>query len=343
MLEEREMQTKFAGKRNKRGDWRPEKPLEPVRVFWPFDPTGVAKWFAGYPSYLFPWGIFYMAIPIFTWLYLTPALETMQTFAVGWIAFILVRNLVMILAYAGIWHYWLYVKRAQGTDYKYTDKWLARDNPIFMFRNQFLDNTFWTVISAVPIWTAWEVVTWWLFANHYIYYVDASAHPIYFVVMMLLIPIVREVHFYWIHRLIHWGPLYKWVHYLHHNNVNIGPFAGLSMHPVEHLIYFSGVIMHWIIPSHPIHAMFHLQHAAFTPIQSHSGFSKVVMHEGVEVDTGDFFHYLHHRHFECNYGGDGPVMLDKVFGTFHDGTDAATEAMNERFYARAQQKEDALR
>ena len=62
-------------------------------------------------------------------------------------------------------------------------------------------------------------------------------------------------------------------------------------------------------------------------------------HAGVEVQTGDFFHYLHHRYFECNYGGDGPVMLDKVFGTFHNGTDEATEAMNERFLARAKQKQ----
>ena len=330
------MKTKFDGKRNKRGDWKPDEPIVPAPVMvWPPRPFDFLKWL---PSYFLPWGLFYMAIPILTWIYLTPPLEAMSTFRIGWIGYIFARNLVMILIYAGVWHYWLHVKRAQGLDFKYTNKWLARDNPFFLFRNQFLDNLFWMVVSGVPIWTAWEAVTWWLYANNYIPYVSWQAHPIYCTVLFILIPIFREVHFYLIHRLIHWGPLYKWVHYLHHNNVDVGPFSGLSMHPVEHLAYWSGVMLHWVVPSHPVHALFHLQHAAFTPIQGHAGFDTVVMSDGVGAKTGDFFHYLHHKYFECNYGGDGPVVLDKLFGTFHDGTDAATNRMNERFASRAAQK-----
>ncbi len=244
----------------------------------------------------------------------------------------------LILAVAGAWHLWLYVRKAQGSDWKYTSKWLARDNPVFLFRNQVLDNLFWTVISAVPIWTAWEALTYWFYANGYIPYVSIEEHPIYFLFMLAIIPLLRDLHFYFIHRLIHWGPLYRWVHYLHHNNVTYGPLSGTSMHPVEHLLYFSGVVIHWIVPSHPIHALFHLQHAGITPAQGHVGFDRVVLADGVAVKTGDFFHYLHHRYFECNYGIDGPFPLDKWFGTFHDGTEASTTAMNERFLARAQQK-----
>jgi sterol desaturase/sphingolipid hydroxylase (fatty acid hydroxylase superfamily) len=84
---------------------------------------------------------------------------------------------------------------------------------------------------------------------------------VYFVAMMLLIPLVRDIHFYWVHRLLHWKPLYKAAHYLHHRNVNVGPWSGLSMHPIEHLLYFTGVLLHWILPSHPLHAIFHLPHA----------------------------------------------------------------------------------
>jgi len=157
--------------------------------------------------------------------------------------------------------------------------------------------------------------------------------------MMCLIPVFRDVHFYLIHRLIHWGPLYRWVHYLHHNNVNVGPVTGLAMHPVEHLLYWSGVLVHWVIPSHPIHILWHLQHAALTPQQGHVGFARVVLPGGVEVTTSDYFHYLHHKYFECNYGPDAALPLDKWFGSFHDGTDAATEAMNARFMSRAKQKQ----
>jgi sterol desaturase/sphingolipid hydroxylase (fatty acid hydroxylase superfamily) len=127
------------------------------------------------------------------------------------------------------------------------------------------------------------------------------------VLMMCAVPVLRDVHFYAVHRIIHWGPLYRWVHYLHHNNVNVAPVTGLSMHPVEHMLYFSGVLIHWIVPSHPIHALFHIQHAAITPAQGHAGFERIVIADGVAIQT-------------------------------HDGTPEATERMNERFLTRAKQK-----
>ena len=116
--------------------------------------------------------------------------------------------------------------------------------------------------------------------------------------------------------MIHWPPLYRTVHTLHHNNVNPGPWSGLAMHPVEHLLYFSGALIHLIVPSHPFHAAFHLMHAAVTPAQGHVGFDKVVVGEDSHFDTHAFAHYLHHKYFECNYA-DGAIPLDRWFGTFH--------------------------
>ena len=43
-----------------------------------------------------------------------------------------------------------------------------------------------------------------------------------------------------------------------------------------------------------------------------------------------FFHYLHHRYFECNYG-DPIIPYDRWFGTFHDGTPEANARMQERW------------
>ena len=279
-----------------------------------------------------------MAAPVLTWLYLTPSLEKMKTFAPDWIAFITLRNLVVIMLWTGMWHAWFYVKQAQGIDWKHSSRWLARNNRLFLFRDQTLDNLFWMLCGAVPIWSAYEVLTMWMFANGYMPFVSVEEHPVYFVVLMCIIPLIRDIHYYIVHRISHWGPIYRWVHYLHHNNVEVGPFSGLSMHPVENLWYWSGVMIHWIIPSHPIHALFHLHHAALTPAPSHSGFERVVFADGVGVKTGDFFHYLHHKYFECNYGGDGVLPLDRWFGTFHDGTDEAERKMNEKFLTLTEQK-----
>jgi sterol desaturase/sphingolipid hydroxylase (fatty acid hydroxylase superfamily) len=81
------------------------------------------------------------------------------------------------------------------------------------------------------------------------------------------------------------------------------------MHPVEHLLYFSVVLIHWVIPSHPIHFLFNAQHTALTPAAGHHGFEGPVF-KG-RVPTGSYFHYLHHRFFNT-------LPLDRMFGTFRE-------------------------
>jgi sterol desaturase/sphingolipid hydroxylase (fatty acid hydroxylase superfamily) len=318
------------GTRDKRGNWKPSRVLEYPQVFvWPVNPGAILRWI---PEYLAPWNFLYGAIGIAFWFWLTPELETTNNFAPGWVAFVLARNVALVLIFYGFFHLRLYWRRKQGTQFKYNGNWLDTDNPAFLFRNQTIDNLIWTLGSGVPIWTAYEVLSLWLFANGYIPFLDWSRHPVWFVMLMLLIPIFREVHFYVIHRMIHWPPLYRSIHKLHHANVNPGPWSGLAMHPVEHALYFSGVMIHWIVPSHPIHAIFHLVHLGLAPAPGHTGFDKVVMSVDSAFDTHCYAHYLHHKYFECNYS-DGSLPLDKWFGSFHDGTSEAHERMNLRFLA----------
>jgi sterol desaturase/sphingolipid hydroxylase (fatty acid hydroxylase superfamily) len=323
------------GSRDKRGHYKPKDPIRYPSVFvWPAKPVAVLKWLLGYPGYILPWNLLYAVVAVLVWVYLTPSVETLRTLEPGWIAFVFLRNAALIFLFFGAFHLRLYMQRAQDTRFKFNSKWLDRDNPAFLFRNQTVDNMIWAFASAVPIWTAYEVLTLWVFANGYIPWIDLETSPVYFIALMLVVPLFREVHFYAVHRLIHWPPLYNTVHKLHHNNVNPGPWSGLAMHPVEHLLYFSGVLIHWVVPSHPVHALYQLIHAAMSPAVGHTGFEKVEVGAEGAVDTHCFAHYLHHKYFECNYA-DGAIPLDKWFGTFHDGTDEAHEAMNRRFMERA--------
>jgi len=323
------------GKRDKRGNWKPVKRIEYPPVFvWPMAPVRFLKWFFGYPGYILPWNLVYAAAGVALWCFLTPALETMRSFSAGWIAYLLARNAVIVLLFFGAFHLHLYVRKKQRNSFKFNGKGLTKDGVGFLFRNQLADNLIWTFASGVPVWTAYEAVTLWAFANGYIPYVDLARHPIYSIALMLLVPILRDIHFYLVHRLIHWPPLYHAVHKLHHQNVNPGPWSGLAMHPVEHVLYFSGVLIHWIVPSHPVHAIFQLTHAGLSPAQGHIGFEKLIYGGDKTVDTHCYAHYLHHKYFECNYA-DGAIPLDRWFGSFHDGSDAAHEAMNRRLLARA--------
>jgi sterol desaturase/sphingolipid hydroxylase (fatty acid hydroxylase superfamily) len=304
------------GLRNARGEWEPSYPVKYAPIFaWPPRPLSVLKWLLSYPGFLWPWNSVYLLITVISWLYLQPSLSRCVDLKAGWIGLMLLRNLVLLWLVSGGWHLLLYTLKLQGTARKYDPRWLANNDRRFLFGNQLYDNIFWSCVSGCTVWTAYEVLYLWAAANHWVPYVDWKSHPVYCAVWLCLIPFWREFHFYWIHRAIHWGPLYRTVHYLHHKNVNVGPWSGMAMHPVEHLLYFSVVLIHWVVPSHPIHFLFNAQHTALTPAGSHHGFEGPVL-QG-RLPTGSYFHYLHHRFFNCNFG-EATIPLDRVFGTFRE-------------------------
>ena len=96
---------------------------------------------------------------------------------------------------------------------------------------------------------------------------------------------------------------------------------------------FVGIRSKWLLALHPVNALFQIQLAAFLPALSHCGFERVETGKNSALEGGSHFHHLHHKHFECNYGG-SLIPLDRMFGTFHDGTMAADANMRERLQAR---------
>ena len=318
------------GVRDARGEWQPAPLPEPSPLFKrPWRPWAAIKWLFAPEGFLWPWNLLYALLAVVAWLYFTPPLEQMLQLRIGWIAELYARNAVMLLIVAGTLHLRLYTTRGQGAKFKYSGKWLATSDPKFLFRNQTWDNVFWNFVSGCTTWTAYEAVTLWMYAHGRLPFVDWRSHPVYCVLLMVAVMFLRIIHFYWVHRLIHWKPLYRISHFVHHKNVNIGPWSGLSMHPIEHLLYFSGVLLHWVIPSHPVHAIFHLVHAGVSPALGHAGFHKLVTKEERGLKSDNYFHYLHHRYFTVNYGTEA-VPLDKWFGSFHDGSPEAHQAMLDR-------------
>jgi sterol desaturase/sphingolipid hydroxylase (fatty acid hydroxylase superfamily) len=305
------------GTRNKRGEWRPPYPVKYAPLFvWPLRPLKALKWVLSFPGFLWPWNSIWLGISLLTWFYLQPELSRCAEFRFDWIARMFLRNMVLLWIVSGGWHLILYTLKLQGTEQKYDPRWQAKNDKNFLFKNQVWDNIFWSCAFGCPIWTAYEALLMWGYANGKLPYADWATHPVYFCVWLCLIPFWREFHFYWIHRLIHWRPLYKAVHYLHHKNINPGPWSGLAMHPVEHLLYFSVLLIHLVVPSHPIHMLFNAQHTALTPAGGHHGFEGPVL-KG-KVPTGSYFHYLHHRYIKINFG-ENTLPLDKWFGTFMNG------------------------
>ena len=231
-----------------------------------------------------------------------------------------------------------YVRRIQGTRFKYNHKFPS-DNPsdVFWFKSQNCDNFLRSFLVGIPIWTFVEVMVLWCFANGWGTWLNWQDNWLWLAVLTLLVPAIHELHFFWIHRLIHTPLLYKYIHSVHHNSINPSPWSSLSMHPVEHLLYFGEIVWHLIIPSNPIVMLFNLHAVGYGALNGHIGFEKLEVANEAGLDSHAYAHHLHHKYFEVNYGGNGLVPLDKWFGTWHDGTKESDEAMQERFRKKKEQ------
>ena len=317
------------GTRNKRGDWSPKEAIGINPIFsLPPNLMAIVKWL---PGYFLPWNLAFMATAFIVWNWLLPSVETMKTLQPGWILYLLLLNSAAILLFYGALEFRLYWLRHQGNRFKYNAKWPAENkSDVFMFKSQIIDGIIRTFTSGVPIWTAYQVLVLWCYANGIGQWVSFADHPVWLCIFAFLVPIIHELHFYCIHRLIHVPILYKWIHSVHHNSVNPSPWSSLSMHPVEHLLYWSSALLHIVLPSHPVLALYQLHFAGFGAVVGHIGFDKIELGEDTAMATHAYAHYLHHKYFEVNYS-DATIPLDKIFGTWHDGTKEAEERMNARF------------
>ena len=129
--------------------------------------------------------------------------------------------------------------------------------------------------------------------------------------------------------------LYRHVHSLHHKSYNPTAFSGTSMHVVEATLYYSAGLMPVLMGGlHPVVALAWIIDCAVGAWLGHDGFQvsisqrllywKNAVHSYIVMicsfyfqwpGSGDYFHNLHHKHFDCNYGAQH-VPIDLLFGTY---------------------------
>lgn len=307
----------------------PEIPLRVSPLFvWPLNLVELAKWVWN-SWFLITERLIILGIAIASFYWFQPPLEESKTLAFGWIGQMYLRNVLLAFGVAGGLHLWFYTFSLQGKALKYDPRPLMVKGKQFTLGGQIRDNMFWTMGTGVFIWTTYEVLLIWALANGHISMVTWSGNPVWFLAIFFLIPVWESLYFYVIHRALHIPFLYKHVHSLHHRNINVGPWSGMSMHPVEQIIFLGSVLVHVLIGAHPLHILFHLQYYFLTAISTHTGFQGLLINDKNRLALGTFHHQMHHRYFECNYGS-LEIPWDKWFGSFHDGTVAANEKMQER-------------
>lgn len=304
-------------------NWQTPEPIAFSPYFdWPVHPFVILRYLLG-RGFLLSLNTVYVLLAIVMWWFLAPDLESWARFSFDWVAELYVINLVLIGGPAALLHLYFHTFRRQGVTRKFDATEPRVPDAKFLGGRQVWDNMFYTLVSGVSLWTAFQAIVMWAYTTGLAPWLDWREHPIWFAALFVLLPIWGSVHFYVIHRLLHWRPLYKIAHAVHHRNVNPIPWSGLSMHPIEHVLYLSFVFIHLLIASHPIH-MFYLSYTKLiSAVTSHSGYEDLLVGERRTVEIGEFFHQIHHRYFDCNYGT-LIVPLDKWFGSLHDGSAEAT-------------------
>ena len=307
----------------------PNVPIKVSPFFqWPLRPRDMLIWMWN-SWFLISEKLIIVGIAFVSFYLFQPSLEETKNLEASWILQMYFRNLVLMSTVAGGLHLYFYTFSRQGKKLRYDPRPLMKRGKQFTLGGQVKDNIFWTLASGVSIWTAYEVLMFWAIANGYAPMLEWATNPIFFIALFLIIPLWESFYFYWIHRFLHIPFFYKHVHALHHRNINVGPWSGLSMHPFEHLIYLGTVLIHWVIAAHPVHILYHLQYYTLTAATTHTGFEALLVKDQSRLQLGTFHHQMHHRYFECNYGSI-EIPWDKVFGSFHDGTEEAGERLKGR-------------
>ncbi|GIL77889.1 hypothetical protein Vretimale_6578 [Volvox reticuliferus] len=90
--------------------------------------------------------------------------------------------------------------------------------------------------------------------------VSSLAEVSYCCLCVALLDYLHDTWFYWTHRLLHWGPLYRHVHYIHHKSKAPSAFTGYSFHLVEAAMVFANeVLVCFLFPVHMgLHRLYHL-------------------------------------------------------------------------------------
>jgi len=240
--------------------------------------------------------------------------DVARNYTADWILPIFARNLIGTLLICGFWDWFLYFSPLKEKLHKY--KITSAYPSMHQIKHDVI-----VTLSASCCAAALEVFMCheWAHGTKWLSF-DRQMDPwaLKSILIGASVTFWRIAHFHALHRGMHpWRTkripdvgkfLYRQVHALHHKSYNPTAFSGTNMHPVEATGYYTACFIPALWGNcHPVFALTAIIDCAIGAWLGHDGFQW--------PGSGDYFHMLHHRHFDCNYGA-LHVPLDWFFGTY---------------------------
>ena len=151
----------------------------------------------------------------------------------------------------------------------------------------------------------------------------------YFILSWVLMFLIHDTYFYWMHRAMHHPFLFKHVHLVHHKSTNPSPWTAYAFHPLEGLLEAMIVpIIAFTIPTYGSSLGYFFLFQIIYNVYGHLGFELYPkgIHKtwiGKYINTS-VAHNLHHDKF---HGNSGLYFLiwDRWFGTIRTDYDETFE------------------
>ncbi len=141
----------------------------------------------------------------------------------------------------------------------------------------------------------------------------------YLVASFVVVLILQDTYFYFIHRMFHHPLMFKWMHYGHHRSGEPTPWSSSAFDLPEAIVqalFFVGVI--YIVPLHFITLVAALITMTVWAVFTHLGFevfpSSSKSHWIGKWLIGSMHHSTHHRKYKVHYGLYF-TFWDKLLGT----------------------------
>jgi lathosterol oxidase len=161
------------------------------------------------------------------------------------------------------------------------------------------------IFAAQSVALVWAVRNGWLDLSW-------SRSPWHLVWELPALYLWNELHFFAVHRTLHWAPLYRSVHVKHHRSVITTPFSAYSFHPVESFLL--GSVMPLALLLHPFSPLALLGLTIMSLMLNVAGH---LPHERVHPALAfaipqTIYHNRHHREFHTHFAF-SLALLDRLF------------------------------